>query len=159
DSLIKIWDIGNHSLLQELPAHSYGLYRSIALVENQPAPMLVSGNSAGVVEVWDLNQNSLLPLSRQASDWGQWIEAVAITEFNGRPALLSMDDSTIRAWDLKEMTPIGDPIEGHDKFVNALTVGEVEGRRMIVSGGDDGTVRVWDLVEALEARKMNEAVI
>ena len=36
-------------------------------------------------------------------------------------------------------------ISGHDGGVSSVAVGELEGRAVIVSGGEDGTVRVWDL--------------
>jgi WD40 repeat protein len=35
-------------------------------------------------------------------------------------------------------------VMGHTDWVNAVAVGEVEGRAVIVSGGNDATVRVWD---------------
>jgi WD40 repeat protein len=44
-------------------------------------------------------------------------------------------------------TPIGDPLKGHDGWVSAVAVGELDGRPVIVSGGSDRTVRVWELAD------------
>ena len=41
--------------------------------------------------------------------------------------------------------PVDGLFTGHSGAVNAVAVGEVEGRPVVVSGSDDGTVRVWDL--------------
>jgi WD40 repeat protein len=41
-------------------------------------------------------------------------------------------------------TPAGDPFTGHTRPVNAVALGQVEGRAVVVSGGNDHTVRVWD---------------
>ena len=50
----------------------------------------------------------------------------------------------MRVWDAGTGRPVGAPFTGHIGSVNAVAVGQVEGRTVIVSGGDDGTVRVWD---------------
>jgi hypothetical protein len=47
-------------------------------------------------------------------------------------------------------TPIGDPLKGHDGWVSAVAVGELDGRPVIVSGGSDRTVRVRELAERQE---------
>ena len=40
--------------------------------------------------------------------------------------------------------PAGGPFTGHTGPVNAVAVGQLEGRTVVVSGRDDRTVRVWD---------------
>jgi WD40 repeat protein len=51
----------------------------------------------------------------------------------------------VRVWDLKSGEPVLGPLTGHEGWVNAVAVGERQGRPVIVSGGGDRTVRVWDL--------------
>ena len=40
--------------------------------------------------------------------------------------------------------PVGDPFTGHTGEVNAVAVGQLDGRTVVVSGSGDRTVRVWD---------------
>ena len=46
------------------------------------------------------------------------------------------DDGTVRVWDLATGTPVGDPFTGHTGSGAAVAVGELEGRPVVVSGGD-----------------------
>ncbi|MFV2019871.1 hypothetical protein ACFHVL_15265, partial [Micromonospora sp. LOL_023] len=53
-------------------------------------------------------------------------------------------DETVWVWDAATGTPIGQPFTGHTDDVNAVAVGQVDDRPVVVSGGADATVRVWD---------------
>ena len=50
----------------------------------------------------------------------------------------------MRRWDATTGQAIGDPLTGHTDWVRAVAVADVDGRPVIVTGGDDGTVRRWD---------------
>jgi WD40 repeat protein len=64
----------------------------------------------------------------------------------GRPiAVTSGGDKTVRMWDLTTSTPIGHPLTGHNRRVNAVACTMLEDRPIAVTGSDDRTVRMWDL--------------
>ncbi|KAE9389559.1 WD40 repeat-like protein, partial [Gymnopus androsaceus JB14] len=52
------------------------------------------------------------------------------------------DDKTVRIWDANTGAQIGDPLHGHDHWVNSVAF-STDGTR-IVSGSHDKTVRIWD---------------
>jgi WD40 repeat protein len=55
------------------------------------------------------------------------------------------DDGMIRLWDPHALTPIGEPLTGHDKDVDAMCQLDLpDGRPLLVSGDSTGTVRLWD---------------
>ncbi len=59
------------------------------------------------------------------------------------------DDGTVRVWRLADGTPIGEPMRGHDSWVNAVAAATLpDGTPVIISGGhDDATVRVWRMAD------------
>ena len=50
----------------------------------------------------------------------------------------------MRVWDAAAGQPRGDPLTGHPGSVQAVAIGRIGDRDVIVSGSEDGTVRVWD---------------
>ena len=49
----------------------------------------------------------------------------------------------MRVWDAATGSRVGDPFTGHTDEVNAVAVGQLDGRPIVVSGSDDHTARLW----------------
>ena len=78
--------------------------------------------------------------------------SVALGTLDGRPVIVSgyvrdSDDSykgAVRVWDLTKNRALhSELLRGHDGAVSSVALGTLDGRPVIVSGGDDNTVRVW----------------
>ena len=73
------------------------------------------------------------------------VGSVAAVEVDGRQLLASGGgDGTVRLWDPRDGTAVGEPLTGHTRSVRAVAAVEVDGRQLLASGGGDGTVRLWD---------------
>ncbi len=55
-------------------------------------------------------------------------------------------------WASWRLQPSHHAFIGHNRWVNAVAIGQVEGRTVIVSGSDDRTVRVWDAATGEQVR-------
>jgi WD40 repeat protein len=72
--------------------------------------------------------------------------AIRTGELRGQPvAVTGGEDGTVRIWDLRARTLIGQPLRGHDGPVRAVAIGDMNGVAVAASGGYDGTVRIWDV--------------
>ena len=70
---------------------------------------------------------------------------MAIGRAGDRDVIVSgCGDGTVRVWDAVNGDPAGDPLTGHDGWVNAVAIGRAGDRDIIVSGSADRTVRIWD---------------
>jgi WD40 repeat protein len=89
--------------------------------------------------------------TRPPSEWDSYLELAA--RCNGAPVLADRvsGHSPHRAWSARwsswrpAMLPLY-LLQGHTAPVNAVAVGELRGRAIVVSGSADKSVRVWDLV-------------
>jgi WD40 repeat protein len=53
-------------------------------------------------------------------------------------------DWTVRLWDARTGQARSEPLTGHENYVNAVAMGEVDGEPVVVSGSSDGIMRLWD---------------
>jgi len=52
----------------------------------------------------------------------------------------------VRVGDLTSRKPVGEPLTGHTRPVQAVATTMMNNRPVAVTGGVDTTVRVWDLI-------------
>jgi WD40 repeat protein len=127
---------------RRLTSHT-GWVNAVAFGEVDGRPVIVCGDTDGMVRVWDARSGRTRgqPLTGHTG----WVWAVAFGEVDGRPVIASgSNDKTVRVWDARSGQPRGQPLTGHTGWVWAVAFGEVDGQPVIVSGGEDRTVRVWD---------------
>ena len=91
------------------------------------------------MRVWDLKARG--PLGAPLVGHDDWVLAVAVGELGGRPIAVSGGiDGTVRVWDLEAGGPLGGPLV-HDRFVNAVALGELHDRSPAASGDAAEAVR------------------
>ena len=61
---------------------------------------------------------------------------------DGGHIISGSDDSTIRIWDVKTGTTVGEPLKGHSGGVYGVS--DSPNGRQIFSGSYDGTIQIWD---------------
>ncbi|MEU1514830.1 WD40 repeat domain-containing protein [Streptomyces sp. NPDC005811] len=105
------------------------------------------GAPSGTVRRWDLNTGEPVGAAPVAIPQAH---TVATAVLDGRPLAVTggFDDGysgELRRWDLATGHQIGDPLAGHDGFVQAVATTMLDGGPVAVSGGQDSTVRIWDV--------------
>ncbi|MGD9532122.1 MAG: hypothetical protein AB7J32_11235, partial [Pseudonocardia sp.] len=151
---VHLWDLATHAAVGA-PLDTGG--RTVfALVVTQLAgrPLVVAGLDDGTMQVWDLRDRTTVATLRGSS--GR-VGAVTVMQRNGRPVVIaSGSDDIVRAWDLTTGATIGHPFRNDSTEVNgitgdveAMTVADVDGRALLVTGSYDRLLRVWDLAPSL----------
>ncbi|MEU1728201.1 hypothetical protein [Nonomuraea sp. NPDC005692] len=127
---------------------------AMAVGELEGRPVAVSAGSGyddTTLRVWDLTTGD--PVGEPIVAHPEGVVTLALGEVAGRPvAVIGGHDDAVRVWDLTTRELVGEPMRlsnGHR--VDAVAVGEVNGRAVVVAAGDWGDatqklpVRVWDL--------------
>jgi len=149
--MIRVWDLATGAPIG--PPIGVGGRAAMTTAELGGRTVILVGGSDGTVQAWDLISRSPVGAALHHDGPIRTLVAAALGE---RTVVVtySADDiadrdlvhheGTIRAWDLATGAPVGRPIDTSYNRSGAVTVVELDGRPVIVSGvGDD--VLMWDL--------------
>ncbi|KAF5331505.1 hypothetical protein D9758_018599 [Tetrapyrgos nigripes] len=87
--------------------------------------------------------NTEIKYSQSVGFWdtGSGVEGISVSP-DGTRIVSGSEDGTVRIWDAQTGTAIGEPLQGHEYWVQSVAFSP-DGAR-IVSGSRDRTVRIWD---------------
>jgi WD40 repeat protein len=118
---------------------------ALAVASIEGASVVVSGGTDGAVYAWDLDQEIRL-LGRHDGS----VRSLTVTDGPRGPLVLAAGhDRRITAHPLRPVRNRAPTAitTGHAGDIDALIVTELDGRRVVVSGGADNTIQVSDLVD------------
>ena len=152
DCAVRIWDEDGQPVGRPLTGHDAPV-NAVAVGRLGDRDVIVSGGVDCTVRIWDQDGQ---PVGRPLKGHDDAVNAVAVGRLGDRDVIVSGsfnyhggdDDSgggTVRIWD-HDGQPLGDPLTGHGSWVEAVAVGRLGDRDVIVSGDfgdvDDSTVRI-----------------
>ena len=149
---LRIWDLATGTPAREILLDPH--ITKIAVGESTGCAIVVAGYGDGTLRLVDLASGAVR--TERAAHTDQ-ITALTVGTAEGQSVAVSgAADGTVRAWSVATGAPLGEAFIAHRKIpqdagdaagsikVSALAIGELEGRTVVVSGGEDGTVAVWD---------------
>ncbi|MGW1177231.1 hypothetical protein ACWD4P_26395 [Kitasatospora sp. NPDC002543] len=168
---VRLWDPATGSPAGPPLVHDRSV-GAVATAVLDGRALAVTGDSQGLVRVWDLATGEVL--HEPAAGHRFHVTAVATTVLDGRAVAVTADDGDVRVWDLATGAAVGEPIalpgrpspaeddaeepdhaddeewtdeddEDDGPGIEALVAVVVDGRPVVAAGSDDGLVHVWDL--------------
>ena len=155
DGTISLWDPITLKLLQMFrhDIENRAMMNSFLRISQSGSQRILSANSwvktspvvCGTdVRVWDSSTGRLLRQIPIPLPQGQWCFPAAFIDDRG---LVAYGDTTgcVQLHDLNTWDRVGELPMGHQGPISALTTGEMDGCRVVVSAGEDETIRIWNL--------------
>jgi WD40 repeat protein len=142
-SAVSLWDWRDRRRCRVLDGHNGGIN---ALAFSADAGLLASGDSSGVVKIWDVasgRERASLP----ACPRGTAIVSLALSPDGTRLATTGLFESVVRLWDATSGRPCG-TVPGSQSAVNGLAFSP-DGRLLAVAR-QDGTAVIRDASGAHE---------
>lgn len=145
DNTVRIWDLAVETPIGERSRHHQNIeniVNTVAVGTLDRRSVAITGDWDGIVRVWDLGAGT--PIG-DPFESDQRCVTLAAGTLNGRLVIVSGGWDSMQVWDVAGGKPLSQTFGGYHGGVNAVTVSLLDGRSVIVSGGEDSTVQVWDL--------------
>jgi eukaryotic-like serine/threonine-protein kinase len=141
DGTVRVWDLMTQQQMGDaLPVHDSPA-RAVAIGEFEGRPAAFIGSQNGAVRAQCLmaqRQNTVIGS-------GEFVYALAAGKLKGDAVVVIVRGNRgAQVVDLKRRK-ISEFTIAAKTTVSAVTVGEVDGRAVVATGGRDGTIEIWDL--------------
>ncbi|MEU9111482.1 hypothetical protein AB0D04_06760 [Streptomyces sp. NPDC048483] len=139
---VRVWDLRTgRKIGKTLTGHGLGV-GSLTTVAYERGLLGVSSCEEGKLLAWDLTTGECF-----AEIEGSYNGGMGAARIGGRPlAATGGHDSFVEVWDILGEERLGEPLTGIEPVVRALAITEMDGRTVVVAGGDDrNALQVWDL--------------
>ncbi|WP_316769057.1 AAA family ATPase [Streptomyces sasae] len=143
-----LWATGSllsRSLLGTASGPNGPLIAVATVAGEQAETFTVAADAEGGLWTWTLTSFTLV--GHVAPDPGHLVTAVTATALaDGTPvAVTACDDLCARLWDLRTMSPLGDPLLAHTAPLTAVASARLGDSRLFATASRDGTAALWDL--------------
>jgi len=137
--------------LADISKQTYFGAAAIVVIPNTPHVLL---NIIRDMSLWIWDREKRQRVSLLRGHRGMVIAAKVTSD--GRYALSSSSDATIRIWDIRQKKAVISPkftLAKHTNWVTCLAI--TEDNRFVVSGSTDKTIRIWEIETGKHVRSIN----
>jgi WD40 repeat protein len=148
---VRLWDAATGLPVGNPMTGHAGHVEAVAAGRVGDRDIVVSGGWDDTVRLWDVSGQ---PAGDPMAGHSDRVTAIALGRVGERNVVVSGSrDKTVRRWDAGTGRPLGQPLVGDAEpgvdgnlrgTIQAVALGRVGDRDIIVSGDWDGTVRRWD---------------
>lgn len=150
DGALRIWDFGTTATSSAHPGSSGDVIAVSAAPQlDGLTTVVIAGRTLPYLRAWNPSTGEQL----MSPFWGanKVITACSVTYSTSTLVAAALDNGLIQLRNVDSGRPIGHPISGHVGMVRALCATQrLDGRAVLVYGGDDGSVRFWDVQTRLQ---------
>ncbi|EWC64162.1 High-affnity carbon uptake protein Hat/HatR [Actinokineospora spheciospongiae] len=147
DATLRIWDLeSGRPVSAPLRGHTRGVRDVVVARFADGRSVLVSGGDDQSVRAWEPVDGVVT--GRQLGTHSDWVRALAVSEVDGVPVVVSGGDTTVRTWSLDGGGADSPPYTGHTAWIRAVATSRLAGGEPVVvsAAADAAGIHVWDVV-------------
>jgi WD40 repeat protein len=145
---IRLWDLEQGAVVGDPLTGHAGHVTALLAVQKQGRTEIVSASDDGSIRAWNLEQSD--SVGEVAEDKLRKPSALALGESDGRTFVIAAEYHAVRVLGLEKEKEIAKMWTGD--YASALSFGDLQGRGVIITGGEHGKIRVWELQSGLLLR-------